>query len=412
MRLYLLILCFFSIEKTFSQIDILETKEKEYPKPPNYDSTYNSGSFKIIMRLTGQTIYFIPHSKKYKGEINKYSSDFLTKKSITVKDPNRPAAFVPRSDLSKETNKVMAQRDAERYPDIFINTYDPILFKNNFLTPVDSIEGKYFVIRGVIENPKLDDNIRHGTYLDLISKKYPGDSLLYKLSGWDSKVPDYLIFGSDFGSYLIQGYYEKLKKQFVNKKFFLTKNIHSIWDVNTGKIIDIDTTNKEWVCNSLTLIETQSREYLQLCLILKNRDKTIAVENENGGLFVSDGWETISILNFKTQEQVLLEKMQAEEIERRRKEAVLIAQEEQKKLLLEKRQIESEMISKYGARIGKLISDNKVIIGMSKEICKLSWGEPYDINRTITKGKVFEQWVYSMGTYLYFENDILVAIQD
>ena len=83
MRLYFLILCLFSIEKTFSQIDILETKEKEYSKPPNYDSTYNSGSFTSIMRLTGQTIYFIPHSKKYNERINKYSdvSEFLTKKA-------------------------------------------------------------------------------------------------------------------------------------------------------------------------------------------------------------------------------------------------------------------------------------------------------------------------------------------
>ena len=104
--------------------------------------------------------------------------------------------------------------------------------------------------------------------------------------------------------------------------------------------------------------------------------------------------------------------MQAEEIEKRRKEAIIIEQEEQQRLLIEKRKHEAEMISKYGVRIGKIISDNKVIIGMNKEICRLSWGEPYDINRTITKNKVFEQWVYSMGTYLYFENDILVAIQD
>ena len=70
------------------------------------------------------------------------------------------------------------------------------------------------------------------------------------------------------------------------------------------------------------------------------------------------------------------------------------------------------MIKKYGIKIANFILSNKVVIGMNKEICKLSWGEPYDVNTTITKNRVFEQWVYSMGTYLYFENDILVAIQD
>ena len=392
MRLYLLILCFFSFEKAFSQIDIIETKEKEYSKPPNYDSSYNFGSFKSVMRLTGQTIYFIPHSKKYKERINKYSdfSVFLTKKGTTLKNPQQYA----------------------REDSILTNTYNPVYINNNFLTPLDSIEGRYFNIRSIIENPKLGDKFRHdGTYFELVAKINTGDSLLFRLDPRDSKVPDYILLGQS-DSYLIQAYYEKLKKQFVNKKYFLTKNIPSVWDINTGKIIDIDTTNKEWICNAVTLIETQSNKYLQLSLILKNGDKTIAVNNKSGGLFAADAWETISLLNFKTEEQVLLEKMQADEIEKRRKEAILIEQEEQKRLLLEKRQFESEIIKKYGARIGKLILDNKVVIGMSKEICKLSWGEPSDINRTITKNKVFEQWVYSMGTYLYFENDILVAIQD
>ena len=393
MRLYFLILCLFSIEKTFSQIDILETKEKEYSKPPNYDSTYNSGSFTSIMRLTGQTIYFIPHSKKYNERINKYSdvSEFLTKKATKLKNPEQYA----------------------REDSISTNTYIPIYLKYNYLTPLDSIEGKYFIIRSIVENPKLEDGFRHdGTYLELVSKVNTGDSLLFRLDLRGSKSPDYILLGHS-NSYLIQGYYEKFKNQFINKKMVLTKSISSIWDVNSGKIINIDTTsNQEWICNSLTLIETQSNEYSQLCLILKNGEKTIAVKNESTGSFASDAWETISISNFKTEEQVLIEKLQAGEVEKRRKEAIIIEQEEQKRLLLEKRKHEAEMISKYGVRIGKLILDNKVIIGMNKEICRLSWGGPYDINRTITKGKVFEQWVYSMGTYLYFENDILVAIQD
>jgi len=409
----IILFAFFSllITDTFGQIDIVGTKDKEYPKPPSYDSTYNSGSFKSIMRLTGQTIYFIPHSKKYKGNINKYSPDYLTKKSTTVKNPRKPAD-VANPQWSKEMNKALAQQMAVRYPDISINTYNPINIKNNFLTPIDSIEGKYFIIRSVIKNPKLDDNIRHdGTYLELVSKKNKGDSLIFLLSGMNSNNPDYIL-GSEFGSYLIQGYYEKLKKQFVNKKLFLKENISNIWDVNTGKIIGIDTTNNEWIINSLGLIETQHNEYLTPCLILKNGNKAIAVNNGDGGLFASDAWEAISLSKFKTEEQVLREKMEVEEIEKQRKESILKEQEEQKRLILEKNQFESEMIKKYGSRIGKLIADSKVIIGMSKEICKLSWGEPYDVNRTITKNIKFEQWVYSMGNYLYFENNILVAIQD
>jgi len=411
----IILFAFFSllITDTFGQIDIIGTKEKEYSKPLSYDSTYNSGSFKSIMRFTGQTIYFLPHSKKYKGNINKYSTDFLTKKSTTVKNPQKPAD-VSNPQWSKQMNKALAQQMADRYPDISINTYSPLNIKNKFLTPLDSIEGKFFKIRGVIENPILGDKFRHsGTYLDLVSKRNPSDSLLFKISDWSSKTPEKVYSsGSEIGSYLIQGYYEKLKKQFVNKKLFLTEKIHNIWDVNTGKIIDIDITNNEWIINSLGLIETEHNEYLALCLILKNDDKTIAIHNGDGGFFESNAWEVISLSKFKTEEQVLKEKMQAEEIEKQREETRLKEQEEQKRLILEKNQFESDMIKKYGSRIGKLIADSKVIIGMSKEICKLSWGEPYDVNRTITKNIEFEQWVYSMGTYLYFEKNILVAIQD
>jgi len=411
MRIFLLIVCLFIIGKAFSQIDILETKEKEYPKPKNYDSSYNSGPFKKLMQLTGQMIYFIPQSKKYKESIEKYSSDFLTKKSTIVKNPERPA-LIENPNWSKDMNMALAKQMDDRYPDVSVYTYCPVKIKYNFYTPLDSIVGKYFCIRGVIENPKLGDRINHqGTYLELVSKTNIEDSLLFRISRFDSKAPDY-TFSDEINSYLIQGYYEKLKKQYVNKKFILTKEIQNIWDINSGKLINIDTLNNEWICKSLTLIETQSTEYLQLCLILTNGNKTIAVQNRSGGLFASDAWETISLSNFKTEEQVLFEKMSAEEIEEQRKDAIIKAEEENKRQALEKKKFELEMINKYGASIGKLISENKVIIGMSKNICTLSWGEPYDINRTITKERVFEQWVYSMGTYLYFENDVLVAIQD
>jgi uncharacterized Zn finger protein (UPF0148 family) len=42
------------------------------------------------------------------------------------------------------------------------------------------------------------------------------------------------------------------------------------------------------------------------------------------------------------------------------------------------------------------------------------YGKPISINRTITKYGISEQWVfgYRSHQYLYFENDILTAIQD
>lgn len=65
----------------------------------------------------------------------------------------------------------------------------------------------------------------------------------------------------------------------------------------------------------------------------------------------------------------------------------------------------------------KAASDNKarggVTIGMTKEqVLKSNWGKPNSKNNTITSGLTHEQWVYSGGGYLYFENGILAAIQN
>lgn len=54
-----------------------------------------------------------------------------------------------------------------------------------------------------------------------------------------------------------------------------------------------------------------------------------------------------------------------------------------------------------------------VSIGMTQEeVLQSSWGKPKDINKTITKYGVNEQWVYANYNYLYFEDGILVTIQN
>jgi len=66
---------------------------------------------------------------------------------------------------------------------------------------------------------------------------------------------------------------------------------------------------------------------------------------------------------------------------------------------------------RYGLDIWNNIVKGRVFIGWNKEQCKLSWGEPNKINKTITTYSVTEQWVYD-GGYLYFEKGKLTAIQN
>jgi len=48
---------------------------------------------------------------------------------------------------------------------------------------------------------------------------------------------------------------------------------------------------------------------------------------------------------------------------------------------------------------------------MTKEQVLASWGKPEDINRSVGRWGVHEQWIYD-STYLYFENGILTSFQD
>ena len=71
----------------------------------------------------------------------------------------------------------------------------------------------------------------------------------------------------------------------------------------------------------------------------------------------------------------------------------------------------SMLIKKYGSNKAKLILDGYVEIGMTKEMCKESWGEPIQINKSTGSWGTHEQWVYG-SSYLYFENGKLTSIQN
>jgi hypothetical protein len=75
-------------------------------------------------------------------------------------------------------------------------------------------------------------------------------------------------------------------------------------------------------------------------------------------------------------------------------------------------EIEKGYIKKYGEKNYRRMKDGNFWIGMNKEMATISLGSPKDINRTVGKWGVNEQWVYNGGLYLYFENGVLTSFQD
>ena len=121
-------------------------------------------------------------------------------------------------------------------------------------------------------------------------------------------------------------------------------------------------------------------------------------------------------------------KNEMEEMERKRQQAAVdeirtrveIEQKKKKEEDLTRRRQEEEqrkqnIFSKYSEETAKKIIDEKIWIGMTKQMAIDSWGHPGTINRTVTETTVKEQWVYRRNyntIYLYFRNGILYTYQD
>ena len=54
----------------------------------------------------------------------------------------------------------------------------------------------------------------------------------------------------------------------------------------------------------------------------------------------------------------------------------------------------------------------EVAVGMNQCMVLEVWGHPEDINRTTTAFGTTAQWVYGLRRYVYFDGDIVTAIQD
>ncbi|OFY16576.1 MAG: hypothetical protein A2X02_05405 [Bacteroidetes bacterium GWF2_29_10] len=230
----------------------------------------------------------------------------------------------------------------------------------------DSIVGKYFNILEVIKHPEANSD-----------KFLYGNVFYLKLQEKISKDIVYFEYNSKYESqfeFIVVGFFEKQKSINVGQEFiFANKNIKYRFpgdanpklslDINTGKELTIITGDK-WKCVDLTIEE----ENYTFSLIVQNslgETTTIDYDNIYGRFSKGRAYTILEADNYK---------------------------------------------KIFGNENFNTILQNNIKIGMTREMCKLSWGEPNKINKTITDKKKSEQWVYT-DNYLYFEDDILTAMQ-
>jgi hypothetical protein len=58
-----------------------------------------------------------------------------------------------------------------------------------------------------------------------------------------------------------------------------------------------------------------------------------------------------------------------------------------------------------------LISEKKIMIGMTPHQVLRAWGRPLRINESTGARYHHEQWVYPAHTYIYFQNGVLISWQ-
>jgi hypothetical protein len=68
-------------------------------------------------------------------------------------------------------------------------------------------------------------------------------------------------------------------------------------------------------------------------------------------------------------------------------------------------------IARFGTENGKLIAEQTISIGMSAEMCRAAWGEPWEISKGKSPNTKAEYWYYSEKYVLHFENRQLTQIR-
>lgn len=229
---------------------------------------------------------------------------------------------------------------------------------DGFNSKYDTLVGKNFKIIEVIKHPKAENDytgLYEKCYYLKLLRKDNNDVLYYK---YNHKY--------DF-PFIIEGFYVKTKKLIVGNSYvfadFINQNIKQKHDINNGKLIT-PLLGESWKCLDLTIDE--SNYYLSL--ILTNNKQTFFLDYENEFI---DSEKYNHMFSLKNSEKYKL---------------------------------------KFGTANWNMILMGKIKIGMTKEMCRISWGKPDDINETIIAGYKTEQWVYP-NNYIYFEKGILKTIQ-
>lgn len=227
------------------------------------------------------------------------------------------------------------------------NIYKP---NDNYNSRYEDLAGKYFQVLEVIRHPKAKTNA--GDYGDeyylKIQEKSSGDILYYKYNA----DAEYTF------PFIVTGFFLKQKQLQAGKEYIISDDILRFSrNLATGKALTF-TTGQIWKCTDLTMDNTNN----ELSLILQNK----------GGI------KTAIPYSLLDNNEGIKKIYTAEEA--------------------------ATLTKKYNVNNFRRILQNKIRVGMTKDMTLLAWGEPTEKKQN---GNT-EQWVYPAGL-LNFRGDKIVS---
>lgn len=438
-KIFLITIMFFATISLDAQITIRENKIVEKPllRPQPFDSLSNIRKQNRPIdhkKYIGYKLFFIPESKSYDLKrndprnlklINYLYSDTSTKFSNSTKKvinggviKEKVANLDVKNVSLSSVGGLFKKKKKRKEKEVITNVYKPKFYSagvygddsvGSYATIPDSVCGKYFTILDITAKEgtgrdkvyeKLEDidtNIEpRNLYLNIKLRNDSNNEILYWRPLYSSHIQN--------SPFVLIPYFEKLKKTYLNQDLRLKEqyanmsNFKNLIDVNTGEVVDIKP-NELWTCSDISFVDSKDSYYLKPFYFLRKDDKEIKLSLEYGAV------ENHMMLETEYK-RLQSEQQKNEELREKELLAEKAKREEQRKYY------KAKCIARWGQKMGSLVADGKVVLGMTKKMCNESWGTPIDVNTTIVRGITSEQWVYSLGTYLYFENGKLTAIQN
>ncbi len=352
MRFQFLFLLIFTISSAFAQIGTLTISPKvEERVIMPYDSLENI-TRSNLPSLVGQKIQIIPQQRTSSLGLDTGPTLYNSKPSTMF---NNDKVVNPDTRFTIYNSK-FGSFDNEVFDIVGVDS----IFDSDFYT---YRTGHFYLI---VKNEKYPTN--HYLDIALTNDEYDSNKKLIRRTEFYNTM-----------EFMILGYYEKCRQRLIGtklvNKYPENKSLggnYIVYNVSSGEPLTSIPENLVWTIKDITLINSQS--YKGLGYILSSDS-------------MPDCFTSYYLNSFENYDEFV-------------------------KSQQEKKEWEQKMIRTYGKTNGKLIIDGRVKIGFTKKMCEEAWGKPSEINKSIGSWGVHEQWVYGLGSYLYFENGKLTSIDN